>query len=155
VTIRPAIPTDAETLTRIAHDAKKHWGYPDHWLEHWRDDLTITPEFVTANSVYVAEQDGSLVGFYALVSGKDKTELDHLWVTPARIGTGVGKELFLHAMQTAAGQNIATVEILSDPNAADFYRKMGAHQVGEASSEIDGEQRVLPRLAVDPKGSGQ
>lgn len=155
VQIRSAIPTDAEALTRIAHDAKKHWGYPDHWLEHWRDDLTITPEFVTANSVYVAEQDGSLVGFYALVSGKDKTELDHLWVTPNRIGTGVGKELFLHAMQTAAAQNIASVEILSDPNAAGFYRKMGAHEVGEVSSEMDGQQRVLPRLTVDPKSSTQ
>ncbi len=149
--IRPASPTDAATLTSIAHDAKKHWGYPEHWLQHWQDDLTITPEFVTANSVYVAEQDGALLGFYALVTGKDKTELDHLWVTPAHIGTGVGKELFIHAMQTAAGQNIDAVEIVSDPNAAGFYRKMGAHQIGETVSEIDGEPRTLPRLSIDPK----
>jgi hypothetical protein len=28
---------------------------------------------------------------------------------------------------------------------------MGAHRTGETVSEIDGEQRVLPRLTVDPK----
>ena len=151
--IRPASPTDATALTRIAHDAKKHWGYPEHWLEHWQADLTITPEFINANTVHVAESDGELVGFYALVTGNDKTELDHLWVTPAHIGTGVGKELFIHAMQTAAGQSVDAVEILSDPNAAGFYRKMGAHQIGETVSEIDGESRTLPRLNIDPKVS--
>jgi N-acetylglutamate synthase-like GNAT family acetyltransferase len=92
-----------------------------------------------------------LLGFYALVIKQEKAELDHMWVAPAHIGSGVGKELFLHAMQTAAGQSINAVEILSDPNAAGFYRKMGAHQVGEATSEIDGQSRTLPRLIVDPK----
>ena len=138
-------------LTTIAHDAKRHWGYPEHWLEHWQDDLTISPDFIAANQVYVAEREGSLLGFYALVIRQEKAELDHLWVAPAHIGTGVGKELFIHAMQTAAGQNVAAVEILSDPNAEGFYRKMGAHQIGETISEIDGQPRALPRLTVDPK----
>ena len=56
-------------------------------------------------------------------------------------------------MQHAAKENIATVEILSDPNAEGFYQKMGAHRIGEAVSDIDGEPRTLPRLTVDPKAS--
>jgi N-acetylglutamate synthase-like GNAT family acetyltransferase len=153
VRIRRASTEDAATLTAIAHDAKQHWGYPEHWIKHWQDDLTISPDFVAANQVYVAERDGDLLGFYALVIKKEKAELDHMWVAPAHIGTGVGKELFIHAMQTAAGENISTVEILSDPNASGFYRKMGAHQIGESTSEIDGQSRTLPRLIVDPKAS--
>lgn len=151
--IRKALTDDAATLTRIAHDAKQHWGYPEHWLKHWQEDLTISPDFVAANQVYVAESEGDLLGFYALVIQKEKAELDHMWVAPAHIGSGVGKQLFLHAMQSAAGQNIDAVEILSDPNAAGFYRKMGAHQIGETTSEIDGQPRTLPRLMVDPKSS--
>jgi GNAT superfamily N-acetyltransferase len=149
--IRNAIPEDASALTKIAHDAKRHWGYPEHWIAHWQDDLTISPDFVAANQVYVAERDGDLLGFYALVIKHEKAELDHMWVAPAHIGSGVGKELFLHAMQTAAGQSITAVEILSDPNAAGFYRKMGAHQVGEATSETEGQSRTLPKLVVDPR----
>lgn len=149
--IRPARIEDAATLTTIAHDAKRHWGYPEHWIKHWQDDLTISPDFVAANQVYVAESEGDLLGFYALIIRDDKAELDHLWVAPAHIGTGVGKELFIHAMQNAARRDISEVEILSDPNAEGFYRKMGAHSTGETVADIDGERRDLPRLSVDPK----
>jgi GNAT superfamily N-acetyltransferase len=151
--IRKATTEEAATLTTIAHDAKRYWGYPEHWIKHWQDDLTISPEFIAANQVYVAEGEGELLGFYALIIRKDKAELDHLWVAPAHIGTGVGKELFIHAMQHAARRDISPVEILSDPNAEGFYRKMGAHRIGETVSEIDGQPRALPRLTVDPKSS--
>jgi N-acetylglutamate synthase-like GNAT family acetyltransferase len=149
--IRKATTEEAATLTTIAHDAKRHWGYPEHWIKHWQDDLTISPDFVAANHVYVAESEGDLLGFYALVIQEDKAELDHLWVAPAYIGSGVGKQLFFHAMQNAARRNISQVEILSDPNAEGFYRKMGAHRSGETVSEIDGQPRALPRLTFDPE----
>jgi N-acetylglutamate synthase-like GNAT family acetyltransferase len=149
--IRKATTEEAATLTTIAHDAKRHRGYPEHWIKHWQDDLTISPDFVAANHVYVAESEGDLLGFYALVIQEDKAELDHLWVAPPHIGTGVGKELFVHAMQNAARRNVSAVEILSDPNAEGFYRKMGAHRSGETVSEIDGHPRALPRLTFDPE----
>jgi N-acetylglutamate synthase-like GNAT family acetyltransferase len=75
-----------------------------------------------------------------------------MWVAPENIGTGVGKELFIHAMQSAAKQNVSEVGIVSDPNAEGFYRKMGAHQIGDVFSESPdeaGNPRMLPRLKVD------
>jgi len=142
---------EAVALTEIAHNAKRHWGYPEHWIQHWQDDLTISRDFVRANPVYVAEHEGELLGFYALAIRDEKAALDHLWVTPEHIGSGVGKQLFLHAMQNAAGQNISEVEISADPNAEGFYRKMGAHRTGETVSEIDGQSRTLPQFSIDPK----
>lgn len=149
--IRPALAAEARTLSEIALKAKKHWGYPDHWIQHWRDDLTISSDFVGSNPVYVAEHEGALVGFYALVIGQGKAVLEHLWVTPEHIGSGVGKQLFLHAMQGAAGQNVSAIEISSDPHAEGFYQKMGAYRMGETVSEIDGQPRILPLLEVDPR----
>jgi GNAT superfamily N-acetyltransferase len=149
--IRSAKKEEAAKLSEIAHEAKRHWGYPEHWIRHWQEDLTITSDYVAANRVYVAEGDGDLLGFYALIMRREKAELDHIWVMPSHIGTGVGKALFLHAMQIAAGESVAEVEIVSDPNAAGFYRKMGAHQTGEVVSEIDGQPRSLPRLSINPK----
>ncbi len=108
--IRPASAAEADALTHLALDAKRHWGYPEHWIKHWEADLTITPEFIRDNHVYVAEEDGAIQGFYALGVTDAKAELDHLWVTPARIGTGVGKELFLDAMERAAKLNLSAVE---------------------------------------------
>ena len=148
--IRPAATDEATSLTKIAFDAKRHWGYPEHWIRHWEADLTITPEFIRDNHVYVAEQNGELQGFYALCVTGDKAELEHMWVTPQRTGTGVGKELFLDAMEQAAKLNVGAVEISSDPNAAGFYKKMGATQIGEVDSPIDGQDRKLPRLKIEP-----
>jgi GNAT superfamily N-acetyltransferase len=149
------LPEDAVTLTRIAHEAKRHWGYPEHWITHWKDELTISPDFVAANQAFVAEDNTQIVGFYALIIRQDKAELDHMWVAPAYIGSGVGKELFIHAMQNAAGSNLQEVTISSDPNAEGFYQKMGAHRVGETVSEIENQSRTLPRLTIDPKSASR
>ena len=147
--IRPAVDTEAATLTQIALDAKRHWGYPENWIKHWESDLTISPEFIEKNYVYVAEEDGEIRGFYALCRADNNAELEHMWVTPAYIGTGIGKELFLDAMNRAATMNVSAVELTADPNAAGFYSRMGATQIGATDSEIEGQPRQLPRMKVD------
>jgi GNAT superfamily N-acetyltransferase len=149
-TIRRALPEEADTLTQIALDAKRHWGYPESWIQHWQEDLTVSPEFIRDNQVYVFERDGDVRGFYALCVSGTKAELEHMWVTPDSIGTGIGKELFLDAMDRAATLEVREIEISADPNAAGFYERMGASQIGETESSIDGQVRKLPRLRIEP-----
>ena len=153
MTIRPATTNDVGTLTQIAHDAKRYWGYPEHWIRHWESELTISSDFVNENDVYVMVGDDEVRGFYALVVRNDKAELEHLWVAPKHIGTGVGKELFVHAMQRAAGRNVSEVEISADPNAEGFYKKMGAHRIGDVQADMDDKPRTIPRMAVKPRKS--
>src|SRR5687768_9822239 len=148
--IRPASADESPILTKIAHDAKRHWGYPEHWIKHWEADLTVSPEFIRSNYVYVFERDGDIVGFYALCVKDRKAELEHMWVTPAWIGTGIGKELFLDAMDRAATLEVREIEISADPNAAGFYERMGASQIGETDASMDGQVRKLPRLKIEP-----
>ena len=149
--IRPASVDEASVLTRIAHDAKRHWGYPEHWIKHWESDLTISADFIRDNHVYVAEEDGEIQGFYALSVIGDRAELEHMWVVPHRIGTGMGKDLFLDAMERAAALNVGAIEIVADPNAAGFYKHMGATQIGETDASLEGQSRTLPRLKIEPK----
>ena len=151
MTIRSASAADAQALTTIALEAKRYWGYPEHWIKHWESELTISPEYIRDNHVYVHEDDGEIRGFYALCVDGNKAELDHMWVTPAAIGSGIGKELFLDAMERAAKLNVNAVEISSDPNAAGFYKRMGATQIGEVDAPVDGQPaRKLPRLKIEP-----
>jgi len=150
MTIRSASAADAQALTTIALEAKRYWGYPEHWIKHWEADLTISPEFIRDNHVYVHDENGEIRGFYALCVDGNKADLEHMWVTPAAIGTGIGKELFLDAMERAAKLNVSAVEISSDPNAAGFYQRMGARQIGEVDAPVDGQPRKLPRLKINP-----
>src|ERR1043165_6974303 len=120
--IRRSSPEEAAALTTIALEAKRHWGYPEHWIKHWESDLTIPADFIRDNHVYVAEEDGEIQGFYALTGIGEKAELEHMWVVPHRIGTGRGKYLFLDAMERAAALNVDAIEMSADPNAAGFYK---------------------------------
>jgi len=147
--IEKAQPEQHETLTRIAQAAKRHWGYPEAWIEAWNDGLVITPAFIAANQVHVARDGEEIVGFYALIGSGSQVILEHMWVLPTRIGHGVGKRLFRHAVEQAARLNATTMQIESDPNAEGFYKRMGARRIGEVTAVMDGQPRVLPLLIVD------
>jgi N-acetylglutamate synthase-like GNAT family acetyltransferase len=151
VQIRRAKPEEAELLTEIAHAAKRHWGYPENWIEHWKEDLTITPEFIADNEMYVAVIANEIVGCCAIAFSDSLAELEHMWIKPEHIGAGVGRALFLHAKERAKHLNVPALEISSDPNAEGFYKRMGATRIGEVRSEIEGQPRVLPRMTVDLK----
>ena len=147
--IRRAKPDEADVLTAIAHAAKRHWGYPENWIEHWKADLTITPEFIAKHEVYVALFEEEIVGCCALVCGDSMAELEHMWIKPEHIGTGVGRALFLYLKERAVHLGLPALEISSDPNAEGFYQRMGAKRTGDVRSEIEGQPRVLPRMTVD------
>ena len=139
-------------MGRIAFAAKGHWGYPERWMELWRPGLEVSPGFVRDNEVYVAVSGEEAVGFYALVGRERGLDLEHLWVLPARIGTGLGRRLFGHAMARAKELGAETVTIESDPHAEGFYRRMGARRAGENVYELEGRERVLPIMVVELAG---
>ena len=149
ITIRKAKPDDHQRLTEVAHAAKRHWGYPERWIEVWKDVLTIAPEFINDNEVYAAVVGNEVAGFYALIEAEGKVMLEHMWVAPNFIGAGVGKALFNHALKMAASLNASSLEIESDPNAEGFYKRMGAQRIGEVASEIEGQRRALPLLVIN------
>jgi GNAT superfamily N-acetyltransferase len=149
IEIGRASPGDADALTRIAFAAKRYWGYPERWISHWSESLTITPAFVRDNEVFAAVVGGEPFGFYALAGTGHELELEHLWVSPAWIGSGAGRLLFEHAVDRAASRGAKHVEIEADPNAEGFYLRMGARRAGENVYEIEGQRRVLPRMLVE------
>ncbi|MEO7412838.1 MAG: GNAT family N-acetyltransferase [Opitutaceae bacterium] len=144
VEIARAKPADASVLSAIACAAKRHWGYPASWLEAWTEGLTLTPEYVEAHAVYTASAAGEIVGFHALVMKNNEAILDHLWVVPTAMNSGVGRALFFHAEKYAAVAGATKLMIEADPHAEGFYLRMGAVTVGQAPSPVAGTPRSLP-----------
>src|SRR5437879_1123603 len=147
--IRRAIPEEATVLTELAHAAKRHWGYPESWIEYWKDDLTITRDFIDSNEVFVATFGEEIAGCCALVMKDSLAELEHMWIRPKFMGKGLGRALFVHVVRRAAELKASIVELSADPNAENFYRHMGATTIGEVRSEIAGQPRILPRMSID------
>jgi GNAT superfamily N-acetyltransferase len=149
VQIVRAKPQDADALTQIAHAAKRHWGYPERWIQNWRDILTMRPEFIAANVTYCAMEDARAVGFYLLTNESDGLHLDHLWIAPHAMGRGIGRALFEHALEQTRRLGHPTLKIEADPNAEGFYTRMGARRVGVTVTSIENQRRELPLLLYD------
>jgi len=79
--------------------------------------------------------------------------LDNLWVLPEFMGRGIGPQLFQHALERSRERGESVLKIEADPNAQSFYEKMGARQIGEHHSEVDGQMRVLPvmEISISPR----
>jgi GNAT superfamily N-acetyltransferase len=146
--VRPARPGEAARLTEIAHAAKRHWGYPEAWMDAWRDALTLTPEHVARWHVRVAQAGDAIAGFHAVSVDGDAAALEHLWIDPPLIGSGLGRLLFDDAVRTAAEHGARELVIDSDPHAEGFYLRMGARRIGEVPADVDGAPRTLPRLRI-------
>jgi GNAT superfamily N-acetyltransferase len=144
--IARALPGDAATLTRIAYEAKRRWGYPEGWIERWADVLTLTADYIRSNPTYCAFVGEEIAGFGALRLNGAEAILDHVWVATAHAGQGIGRSLFRRCEVAAkeAGASVLTVE--SDPHAEGFYRAMGARTVGRQPAPMDGVERFLPLM---------
>ena len=95
----------------------------------------------------VAEIGGHAVGVVQVTIKGQFAELDKLFVEPGRLRSGVGSALFEWATTKARGAGAASMVIEADPDAAGFYRRMGAVDDGTApSGSIPG--RILPRLTL-------
>ena len=62
--IRIALPGEDELLTEIAFSAKRTWNYPESYYEIWKNELTITKEYIDRNIVFVFEEGKEVAGFY-------------------------------------------------------------------------------------------
>jgi GNAT superfamily N-acetyltransferase len=146
-----ATPVQAGILTRIAFAAKRHWGYPERWIQLWAPLLTITPESIQRHETYVAwidEEDEQPAGFCAISQAGERASLEHLWVLPEYMGKGIGAALFKHIISRCQELGARVLEIESDPNAQGFYERMGAKKVGEVVGEVDSQTRILPLLEM-------
>jgi GNAT superfamily N-acetyltransferase len=153
ISITTAHPSEAGVLTEIAFAAKRHWGYPEHWLAQWQALLTVTPESVATHETFAAREGDRILGFGAIARDGDLLWLKDLWVSPAEMGRGIGRALFRRAQQRAWALGFATFEIEADPHAAGFYQRMGAVSIGMRASQIDGQVRELPLFRCGSLGS--
>jgi N-acetylglutamate synthase-like GNAT family acetyltransferase len=105
-------------------------------------ELTVTAEKV--GRTWVAEAEGRPIGVLTLGPPGPLVEVDLLFVEPDAIGTGAGRALWAHAVTVARSEGAETLFVQSDPNAEEFYRRMGAVRTGESPSPSTG--RSLPVL---------
>ncbi|WP_320054454.1 GNAT family N-acetyltransferase [uncultured Acetobacteroides sp.] len=149
--IRPAAPNEAEQLTAIAVESEAYWGGSTSFLVRFEELYKVTASFIEHNPTFVLEEGGEIAGFYAIVKGNDASELEYLYVKASCIGKGYGRMLWEHLMEQCKELGIQQLELVTSPEAKDFYARMGATQVSTVESTIE-EGRMIPRMVYMAKG---
>jgi GNAT superfamily N-acetyltransferase len=139
--------SEASELTAIAFAAKRHWGYPEEWIDLWTDELTVDAAYLEENRVFLAKEGTRILGWCAVSEERGEHWLDYCWVVPEATGHGVGRLLVLRAFSLAAELHWPTIKVIADPNAEGFYRTLGFRRIGDHPSVPNG--RRLPVLEAN------
>lgn len=146
--LRAARVGELEALTDLCLRSKAVWGYDRAFMDACRDELTLTQEDLRTTKLQVAERDGGVIGVAQVSASGATAHLEKLFVEPGQMRAGAGRTLFAWAKAAAAELHATHLMIEADPDAAPFYRRMGARDDGVAASgSIPG--RVLPRLRLN------
>jgi ribosomal protein S18 acetylase RimI-like enzyme len=151
VQIRTAVGSDLDALSALALEAKAHWGYSAETMRGWHGQLRLAPPDLLAMRVHVAELDGAIAGFYALLPAGESWALEHLWVAPQYMQRGIGRVLLAHALKLAFAGGATKLTADADPNAEAFYASQGAIRAGDVPAPIAGDAgRVRPQMVFLP-----
>lgn len=141
--IEKAQPSDAPVLTELTRESKAYWAYSEDQLLLWKDELSVRPEYIQENGVYVLWESGLAQAYY---SYKENTQawvyLDNLFVHPRAMGKGIGKALLLDFEARVQNLAYSLVKLEADPHAETFYQRFLYQTVNRKESSIPG--RYLP-----------
>ncbi|MFF4925641.1 MULTISPECIES: GNAT family N-acetyltransferase [unclassified Kitasatospora] len=125
-TIRRAEATDADRLTDLIQASSAYHGEYAPMIDGYR----VTPDYIAGHEVFLALDPATdqLLGFYGLI--REPAELDLMFVADEAQGRGTGRELIAHMLEQARTAGIASVLVVSHPDAERFYLRVGAERVG-------------------------
>src|SRR6478736_777145 len=131
VSIRPARPDDQTMLESLQWRASLgNPGDRDALLAN-PDAIALPIEQLATGCVFVAERDGVVAGFAAVLPRPDGgAELDALFVAPHLWKQGIGRRLVEHVAEGARGRSAAFLHVIGNPHAERFYVCCGFQVTG-------------------------
>jgi GNAT superfamily N-acetyltransferase len=141
-TIRFGRPDERASLEDLQRRASLMW-------EEYRPYLLANPDVIDLplaqlrdGRVRVAEWQGRVAGFAALLPKAGFCELDGLFVEPHLWGRGVGRALIEDALALARAQGARAIETVANPRAEGFYKRLGFTVMGRAETQFGPANRM-------------
>ena len=109
--------------------------------------LTITEDYIQEKEVYKLQSENNILGYYAYAKLDDNViKLDNLFIRPSVIGKGLGKKLMIDLFERIQNMEFDRLVLDSDPNAQQFYSKLGFKVIGKMETSI--KNRFLPIMEM-------
>ncbi len=153
VRIRCAISREQEELEALQWRASLSNAGDRNALLANPDALELPIEQIEKGWVFVAEWNGVIVGFSAVLPRTDgETELDALFVEPTIQRRGIGRLLVEHCADVALAQGSTALHVVGNPHAESFYLACGFEMTGMTETRFGTGLLLQKILASDSAG---
>ena len=144
--IRLGTPADLPAAADVYRRASlSNAGDRDNLLAH-PEYLILGPEGLAEGRMYVAEEDGSVVGFATWAEAGSAIELEDLFVDPDWRRRGIASALVSRIVDVLRARGVQCLEVTANPHAQGFYSAAGFIDCGVADTAFGTAPRK--RLAI-------
>jgi len=144
--IRPGVPADLSAATDVYRRASlSNAGDRNNLLAH-PEYLILGPEGLAEGRTYVAEENGSVVGFATWAEADGTIELEDLFVDPGWRRRGIATALVSHIVDVLRARGLECLEVTANLHAQEFYSAAGFVNCGVAETDFGAAPRM--RLAI-------
>ena len=139
--IRLGTPADLPAAAGVYRRASlSNAGDRDNLLAH-PEYLILGPEGLAEGRMYVAEEDGSVVGFATWADVGGTIELEDLFVDPDWRRRGIATGLVSCIVDVLRARGVQCLEVTANPHAQGFYSAAGFIDCGEAETDFGAAPR--------------
>src|SRR3954451_15915110 len=137
VVIRAAWPAERASLEALQWRASlANSGDRDALLAN-PDAIALPIEQIETGCVFIAEHDGVIAGFAAVLPRPDGgAELDALFVEPHLWKQGIGRRLVDHVGEVARIRAATFLHVIGNPHAEGFYNSCGFRVTGTVDTRF-------------------
>ena len=144
--IRLGVPADLPAAAGVYRRASlSNAGDRDNLLAH-PEFLILGPEGLAEGRTYVAEEDGSVVGFASWAEAGGSLELEDLFVDPDWRRRGIATALVGRIVDVLRARGAECLVVTANPHAGEFYSAAGFIDCGVAETDFGAAPRM--RLAI-------
>jgi GNAT superfamily N-acetyltransferase len=105
--------------------------------------LILGPAALAEGRTYVADENGSVVGFASWVETASTIELEDLFVDPGHMRRGIATALVNRIADVLRARGVKRLELTANPGALAFYRAAGFTECGVAETELGTAPRMV------------
>ena len=137
LSIRRAVASEQKQLEDLQLRASlTNEGDRDALLAH-PDAIELPLAQIAAGGVFVAEWNGTIIGFAAVEPRADgESELDALFVDQTMRRRGIARSLIEHCAEVARTRKSAALCVVGNPHAEGFYTACGFKLVGTTETRF-------------------
>src|SRR5262245_30054445 len=141
--IRLGVPADLSAASGVYRSASlSNAGDRDNLLAH-PEHLVLGPEGLAEGRTYVADEEGSVVGFVTWIEAGGIFELEDLFVDPGWRRRGIAMALVNRIAQVLRARGAERLEVTANPHAMGFYRAAGFIDCGVADTDFGAAPRMV------------